>query len=211
MNKHIYAAHPRSTTLPFFTSDCAKGRRHSLFSMENKSAIRFRTAEHSTAGTKLRPQTGSQAGNDKILNEHCSEEHEGNALPCSMVCRILRGHSFNVLCTPFPVCYSPCLWKILQKSIRNLYCKLLQFTSSGTISNALMFSTNLSYTYAHIQEFSKFKLMYATILKLCKSIFSKSSLRVLSKHFMNFWKNVLQCFNTVPSVLGPNYRNVHSV
>lgn len=115
LNKHIYAAHPGSTTLPFLTSDCAKGRRHFVF-MLWRTSQQFPSELLSTAQQAPKTQTtGSQAGNYKVLNEHCGKEHEGNSLPCSKVFRILSGHSFNVLCTLFPVCHSPCLWKILQK------------------------------------------------------------------------------------------------
>lgn len=95
--------------------------------------VSFRSAKHSTAQQALKAQTtGSKQTLNEVLNEHWGKEHEGNSLPCSKVCRILRGHSFNVhvLHTFFPVCHSPCLWKIWQKILgtylANYFSLLLQ-------------------------------------------------------------------------------------
>jgi len=50
-------------------------------------------------------------------------------------------------------------------NITNSFSKLLQFTYQNTISNALLFCTNLSHICARIQALSKLKLMYLPIIK----------------------------------------------
>lgn len=113
-------------------------------------------------------------------------------------CHALRfvgysGVSFkvHVLCTLFPVCHSPCLWKILHKILGTYFVNYFRFTSLSTISNAMLFSTNLSYICAHIQAFSKFKLMYLPIIKALQKYFFKNFPRVLPKHF--FYECLEEC------------------
>lgn len=160
-----------------------------FYAMDNKPAICFRTAEHSTAGTK--GSDHRQAHRQVITRFQMSTVAKSMEETLCHALRFVGYPGVTVLrymsCAPSSqsvivlVCGKYC------KNIRNLSYKQLQFTSSSTISNALMFSTNMSYICAHIQELSKFKLIYLPIIKALQKYFLKNSLRVPSKlFFMNF-------------------------